>query len=306
MRVGTRASALALAQAGDVAAALDGAQLVEVTTTGDRDRAAVDKAKWVRELEVALRDGRVDAAVHSAKDVPAVIDEDLVLAGIPRREDARDALCGAASIDDLPEGARVGTSSLRRAAMLRAQRPDLEVLAVRGNVDTRLRRLADGDFDAIVLAVAGLRRLGRPEAITGLLDPEIFVPAAGQGTLALQCRMADEATVVALDALTDPASLAALAAERSAVRALEADCHSALGVYAAPGGDGLLRVLGWVGLPDGSHWIRDEATSQDGELPSELGARLAGRLLACGAAEMLARGRAQDAAHTAVPDEDAP
>jgi hydroxymethylbilane synthase len=304
VRVGTRASALALAQAGHVADALDGAHLVEITTTGDRDRAAVDKAKWVRELEVALRDGRVDAAVHSAKDVPAVLDEDLVLAGIPRREDPRDALCGAASLDDLPAGARVGTSSLRRAAMLRAQRPDLEVIGIRGNVDTRLRRLAEGDFDAIVLAVAGLRRLGRPEAITGLLDPEVFVPAAGQGTLALQCRMSDEDTVIALDALTDLATRDALAAERSAVRALEADCHSALGVHAAPGADGALRVVGWVGAPDGSHWIRDEATAEGDEVPSALGARLAERLLACGAAELLAEGRAQDAAHTAVPDED--
>lgn len=305
MKVGTRASVLALAQAGQVAAALDGAELVEITTTGDRDRAAVDKAKWVRELEVALRDGRVDAAVHSAKDVPAVLDDDLVLAGIPPREDACDALCGAASLDDLPTGARVGTSSLRRAAMLRAQRPDLEVLAIRGNVDTRLRRLADGDFDAIVLAVAGLRRLGRSEAITGVLDPEVFVPAAGQGTLALQCRMADEATVVALAALTDPETRDALAAERSAVRALEADCHSALGVHAEPRGEGALRIVGWVGAPDGSHWIRDEATAQAGEIPAALGARLAARLLACGAADLLARGRAQDAAHTAVQDGEA-
>lgn len=288
MRIGTRASALALAQARGVAAALSGAEIVEVTTSGDRDRAALDKEKWVRELELALREQRIDAAVHSAKDVPTALGPDVVIGGVPAREDPRDALCGAASLDDLPEGARVGTSSLRRAALLRARRPDLEIVAVRGNVDTRLRRLEEGAVDALVLAYAGLRRLGRAEAAEGLLDPEAFVPAAGQGCLALECRSADATTQHALSALTDPAAERALRAERAVVEALGADCHSAVGAWASVDDGEALRLVAWVGAPDGSAWVRDEVTAAADEDPETLGRRTAGRLITAGAATLLA------------------
>ena len=164
MRLGTRGSALALAQAGAVARALGGAELVPIATTGDRDRGAPpaqDKGRWVKELDEALLRGDVDLAVHSAKDVPAELRDGLELVAAPPRADPRDALCGRASLDELPAGARVGTSSVRRAAQLHALRDDLDVADLRGNVDTRLRRLAEGDYDAIVLALAGLQRLGR-------------------------------------------------------------------------------------------------------------------------------------------------
>lgn len=296
MRLGTRASPLALAQARHVAALLgDDVELVEITTTGDRDRALPDKEKWVKELEVALLDGRVDACVHSAKDVPTTLPDGLVLAGIPAREDARDVLCGPA-LDALPDGARVGTSSLRRAAQLRAVRPGLEVVPVRGNVGTRLGRLADGAVDALVLAAAGLRRLERPEldAATAL-DPARFVPAAGQGVLALECRADDEATGEALAALGDPAAEAALTAERAVVRALGADCHSAIGAHAHADAGGTLLLRAWVGAPDGGAWVTDAVSAEPGETPDALGRRVAERLSLVGARELLADARTSEA-----------
>ncbi|MGH2840557.1 MAG: hydroxymethylbilane synthase, partial [Solirubrobacteraceae bacterium] len=170
MRIGTRASALALAQAGMVAELLGPeAKLVRVTTSGDRDRAGNDKERWVKELEQALLDGEIDLAVHSAKDVPSELPDGLELVGAPRRADPYDALVGAGSIDALGAGARIGTSSLRRAAQLRALREDLDVVAIHGNVDTRLRRLDEGELDALVLAAAGLVRLGRADAIGAVL-----------------------------------------------------------------------------------------------------------------------------------------
>ncbi|MGH2920350.1 MAG: hydroxymethylbilane synthase, partial [Solirubrobacteraceae bacterium] len=191
MRIGTRASALALAQAGMVAELLGPeAKLVRVTTSGDRDRAGNDKERWVKELEQALLDGEIDLAVHSAKDVPSELPDGLELVGAPRRADPYDALVGAGSIDALGAGARIGTSSLRRAAQLRALREDLDVVAIHGNVDTRLRRLDEGELDALVLAAAGLVRLGRADAIGAVLGE--LVPAPGQGTLVLEGRADDE------------------------------------------------------------------------------------------------------------------
>ncbi|HEX4838606.1 MAG TPA: hydroxymethylbilane synthase, partial [Solirubrobacteraceae bacterium] len=181
MRIGTRGSALALAQAKLVAERLGGAELVVVSVSGDRDATAGDKSRWVDAIEQGLLDGRIDLAVHSAKDVPAQLADGLELVASPRRADPRDALCGAESLATLRPGARVGTSSLRRTAQLRALRRDLDVVELHGNVDTRLRRLADEEFDAIVLARAGLTRLGREEGTA--LDE--LIPAAGQGTLAL-------------------------------------------------------------------------------------------------------------------------
>jgi hydroxymethylbilane synthase len=277
VRIGTRGSALALAQAAPLAEALGG-ELVVVATLGDRDRSAGDKGRWVGALERALLHGEIDLAVHSAKDVPAQLADGTELLASPPRADARDALCGAASLDALPEGARVGTASLRRQAQLRALRPDLCVVELRGNVDTRLARLAGGDFAAIVLAAAGLERLGRSAEGTPLDE---LIPAAGQGVLALQAR-AGEPSVVTGDA----DATAALACERALVRALEADCDTPVGAHAVvlPGAG--LRVRAFVGRADGSAWLRDEL---DGPDPEALGAAVGERLLAAGAAELLGR-----------------
>ena len=290
MRIGTRGSALALAQAGQVARALGGAELVEITTSGDRDRERVtaDKERWVKELDAALLAGEIDLAVHSAKDVPAHLHEGLAIVACPRRADPRDALCGAQSLDALPPGARVGTSSLRRAAQLRALRDDLDVAELRGNVDTRLRRLADGDYDAIVLALAGLERLGRADAAGAALDA--LVPAAGQGVLAVTARAGDKAARAAAATIDDPQTTACLAAERALVRALEADCHTPVGAHASrdPAG-GRLTLRAFVGREDGSMWLRDELTEHPPSNPERLGETVAQRLLAAGAAEVLGR-----------------
>ena len=197
IRLGTRGSALALAQARWVAERLPGeVELVPITTSGDAARGrpleVSDKSRFVKEIEEALLAGEIDLAVHSAKDVPSELPNGLSIVGVPERADARDALCGAASLDDLGEGAVVGTGSLRRRAALLALRPDLDVRDLRGNVDTRLRRLADGDFDAIVLAQAGLARLGRGDE-GAPLDPGLVVPAPGQGCLVLEARTAPRA-----------------------------------------------------------------------------------------------------------------
>jgi hydroxymethylbilane synthase len=279
VRIGTRGSALALAQARQVAALLDGEhELVEVVTSGDRGERASDKERWVRELDAALRDGDVDCAVHSAKDVPARLPDGIAIAAVPLRADPRDALCGAASLAALPSGARVGTSSLRRTAQLRALRDDLQVLDLRGNVDTRLRKLAAGDYDAIVLAVAGLERLGRAGEGTPLDE---LIPAAGQGCLAVTTRAGEEERVAAL---RDAATARALTAERALVRALDADCHTPVGGHARENGGGLV-MRAFVGAVDGSAWVRDEL---DGDDPEELGAAVAARLLSAGAREVLA------------------
>jgi hydroxymethylbilane synthase len=280
VRIGTRGSALALAQARQVAALMGGEhELVEVVTSGDRGERASDKERWVRELDAALRDGAVDCAVHSAKDVPARLPHGIVIAAVPPRADPRDALCGAASLTDLRPGARVGTSSLRRAAQLRALREDLQVLDLRGNVDTRLRKLAAGEYDAIVLAVAGLARLGRGDEGAALDE---LVPAAGQGCLAVTTRAGEEDLVAPL---RHASSARALTAERAVVRALDADCHTPVGAHAAPLPGGGLALLAFVGAVDGSAWVRDEL---EGDEPEELGASVAARLLSAGAREVLA------------------
>lgn len=284
MKVGTRGSALALAQAATVAGALGDADLVTVITSGDRDGpvAGGDKERWTRELDAALLEGRIDAAVHSAKDLPAELPGGIVIAATPPRADASDALCGAASVDALPPGARVGTSSLRRAAQLKAIRADIEPVDLNGNVDTRLARLQEGDYDAIVLASAGLDRLGRADAIGTRLGE--MVPAAGQGTLAITVRAGEEALVASLD---DPATHAALDAERAVVLALDADCHTPVGAHAGERG-GLFSVEAFVGRPDGSAWLRDRL-AETGADPTELGARVAGRMVSAGALEVLGR-----------------
>ncbi len=287
MRVGTRGSALALAQAQWVADRLGpGVEVVTITTLGDRGAAASDKSRWVSELERALLDGRIDIAVHSAKDVPTELPDGLELVAIPERAEARDVICGARALAALAPGSRVGTSSLRRAAQLRALRDDLEVGELRGNVDTRLRKLAAGEVDALVLAAAGLDRLGRRGEAGALIEE--FVPAAGQGALALEA-CSGAISPERLSAVSDARSTACVTAERVLVHALGASCHTPVGAHARGLGDGRLALTGWVGVPDGSAWLRDEVTGDAGAV----GPRCAERMLAAGAAELL---RAAEAA----------
>jgi hydroxymethylbilane synthase len=291
MRLGTRGSALALAQARLVAEALEETEIVPIETSGDRTAAGGDKARFVREIERALLDGEVDLGVHSAKDLPADLPDGLEIAGVPVREEATDCYVGdAATLPDVPQGATIGTASLRRRAQLLAARPDLEIAELRGNVDTRLRKLAEGEYDGIVLAAAGLRRLGRAGEISFRFDPAEMTPAAGQGALALEARSGEPEAGGAAASLTDRAALVELTAERAAVAELDATCHTPVGVHAGLDGDAL-RVDAFVGLPDGSEWVRDtvEGAAED---PGELGRELAARLLAAGAGELLERAEA--------------
>jgi hydroxymethylbilane synthase len=284
IRIATRSSALALAQARQVAEMLGGAELVEVSSDGE----VGDKARFVRGVERALLDGEAEIGVHSAKDLPAELPDGLAIAAVPAREDPADAWIGAGtSLDDVPEGARVGTASLRRRAQLLAVRPDLEVLELHGNVDTRLRKLADGELDAIVLAVAGLRRLGREHEISFVIPAESMTPAAGQGALVLQIRAEDAQTAAAVAPLGDETALRELTAERAVVSLLDATCATPIGVFATVG-DGAITVDAFVGLPDGSEWIRDRVEGPATE-PALLGAELAQRLLTTGARDLLDR-----------------
>ncbi|CAA9537737.1 MAG: Porphobilinogen deaminase [uncultured Solirubrobacteraceae bacterium] len=286
LRIGTRGSALALAQAGWVAERVGG-ELVEITTAGDLNRAAGDKSRWTGALEGALVLGEIDLAVHSAKDVPGELGDGLGLVAATGRVDAADVLCGAESLDALPAGARIGTSALRRRAQLLAARDDVEVVELRGNVDTRLRKLADGEVDAIVLARAGLERLDRLDAVGAELRGEVFVPAAGQGVLTLEARLDDVRATAAARLAHDDVAWACLTAERALVRTLGADCHSAVGGHAELA-DGVLSMRAFAGAPDGSEWIVDEAAG-DADDPDALGAELGRRMLVAGAGELLAR-----------------
>jgi hydroxymethylbilane synthase len=286
LRIGTRGSALALAQAGLVADLLGvETEIVPITTSGDR-AVGGDKERWVKEIEQALLSREIDMAVHSAKDVPGELPDGLELAGAPARADARDALCGTDSLQALKAGARVGTSSLRREAQLRALREDIEVVPLRGNVDTRLRRLADGDFDALVLAAAGLERLDRAEEAGALLDPALMVPAPGQGVIALEIRGDDDAARGAVEAITDQRTFTCLAAERAVVRALDASCRTPVGAYAKWTGGDELELVAFAGLADGSAWVRDVLRGP-AEDPEGLGNAVADRLLSAGAADIL-------------------
>jgi hydroxymethylbilane synthase len=273
IRVGTRGSALALTQARWVAERIrDDTELVTINATGPID----DKSRWVSELERALLEDRIDVAVHSAKDVPTELPDGLELIAIPPREDPRDAICGAPSLTALPPNATVGTSSLRRAAQLRALRDDLQIKTVRGNVDTRLRKLAEGQCDALVLAAAGLNRLGlQPD---GILDE--LVPAAGQGALAIEARTGET-----LPELVDPATTAAVTAERELVHVLGASCNTPVGAHATAREDGRLKLSAWVGIPDGSEWLSDVFVGG----PDEIGRLVGHRLLATGAQRLLRR-----------------
>lgn len=288
LKLGTRGSRLALAQAQLVADALGGAEVVPIRS-GDGEPG--DKERFVRGVERAVLDREVDLGVHSAKDLPGSRPDELRLVGVPPREDALDAYVGeASSLGEVPEGARLGTSSLRRRSQLGALRPDLEIVELRGNVDTRLRKLAQGEYDGIVVAVAGLRRLGRETEIAFRFELEALTPAAGQGSLALEARRDDVDAAEAGARISDHDTLVELTAERAAVAALEATCRTPVGICGRLAG-GELTLLGYAGLPDGAEWVRDKVAG-DPEQPAALGEALAERMLAAGAREILKRAEA--------------
>jgi hydroxymethylbilane synthase len=298
LRLGTRKSPLALWQAEHVRAQLLAhhpqlrVDLVTMTTEGDRileqRLAAVGgKGLFIKELEQALQDGRIDLAVHSLKDMTVTLPEGMVLAAIGEREDPRDAFVSNrfATPADLPAGARLGTSSLRRQCQLRAAFPSIEIITLRGNVNTRLAKLDKGDFDAIVLAVAGLKRLGFAERVRSPLAPEISLPAVGQGAICIECRADDDATRRLLAPLSHAPTEICVSAERALNAALEGGCHVPIGGYAELTGS-RLRLRGVVGDPDGSQVIRDEVAG-DSKDAHALGRQLAAQLLARGARAIL-------------------
>jgi hydroxymethylbilane synthase len=263
LRLGTRGSALAMAQARMVADALSAGgarvEIVKITTQGDvRTDVPLSviggRGVFAAELEQALRDGRVDLAVHSAKDLPSTLAADLALAAFLPREDARDVVIarGGESLTALAPGAAVGTSSPRRACQLRALRPDLVLRDIRGNVDTRLRKLDSGEYDAIVLAAAGLRRLGLAARITQTLDAATMLPAVGQGAIAVEVRADDAATTAAVAPLDDAATRVAVTAERAFLARLGAGCTAPAAAHATIASDGTLHLEGLIGSHEGA------------------------------------------------------
>jgi hydroxymethylbilane synthase len=295
VRVGTRGSALALWQAHHVRDRLlalgHEVEVRTITTTGDRvqDRrleAVGGKGAFLKEIEEALLAGEVDLAVHSLKDVPTELPSGLSLCAILERADPRDALLSdGRTLAALPAGAVVGTTSLRRQALVHALRPDLQLADLRGNVDTRIRRLREGAFDAILLAVAGLTRLGRADEVTEALDPRTFVPAPGQGAIALECRDEDATTRAAAAALDHPQSARRVAAERAFLAALGGGCNVPLGAHAFAEGDAL-ELAAFVAAADGSAIVR--GTRRGGD-PGALGRSLAEELVSRGAGALLGR-----------------
>jgi hydroxymethylbilane synthase len=306
LRLGTRRSKLAMAQSGQVAEAVRrstgrAVELVEITTYGDISREQLSQiggtGVFVAALREALARGEVDFAVHSLKDLPTQQPDGLVLAAVPHREDPRDVLVArdGLTFDRLPEGARVGTGSPRRAAQLnayaRAHHTRIRTVPIRGNVDTRIGYVRSGELDAVVLAAAGLNRLGRSDEITDFLSVDFVLPAPGQGALAIECRADDARLAAALAELDDPATRAAVTAERSLLAALEAGCSAPVGALADLLGDGQafteMRLRGVVGTTDGATLV---ALSTTGPVPTSHGDAIAlGRELA---SEMLAKGAA--------------
>lgn len=294
LRLGARGSALSRAQAGLVAGRLSAAaeiEIVTIRTTGDRLSEAGSPIEWkgdfTRELDLALLEGRIDLAVHSLKDVPAAVADGLTLAAVPPREDPSDVLVsnGRARFSDLPRGARLGTSSPRRRAQLLAARRDLEVSEARGNVDTRLRRLGEGKWDAVVLARAGLARLGRLDEVCDVFSPDVLLPAIGQGALAVFARRDDAATREVLAGIDDQQSHQESDAERSLLSALRAGCRAPVAGRAEVAG-GALTLAAGVFSADGSKLLRQEASGAAADAAA-IGRRAAELLLERGAAELL-------------------
>jgi hydroxymethylbilane synthase len=297
LRVGTRASLLARTQTALVVDALGvPVEVVPVVTAGDRSSAAVSQlggtGVFVSALRDALAAGEIDVAVHSYKDLPTAAVPGIMIAAVPIREDPRDVLVARDGLvlGELPVGARVGTGSARRAAQLRALGLGLEVVAIRGNVDTRMAKVSSGEFDAVVLALAGLRRLARTDEITEILDPIQILPAPAQGALAIECRTDDQAAIEVLAAIDHADSRAVVAAERSLLAALEAGCSAPVGALGevAEDDDGTLELFlrGSVTAVDGNDAVRLSATGSYSD-PEGLGRRLADDLIAEGAQLMM-------------------
>ena len=293
--IATRESRLALWQAEHVKSLLEArghaVTLLGMTTRGDQilDRTLSKvggKGLFVKELEAALDDGRADLAVHSLKDVPMELPEGFALACVMEREDPRDAFVSNrfASIDELPQGALVGTSSLRRVVLLRSMRPDLRIEPLRGNLDTRLRKLDDGQYDAIVLAAAGLKRLGLPDRIRAVFEPEQMLPSAGQGALGIEVRAQRRDLVEALAPLAHQATWLAVAAEREVSRSLGGSCSMPLAAFAMFSGEYLQLRAAW-GDENGGDIVRAQSASAAADLEQarQLGAAVASRLRAGGA-----------------------
>jgi hydroxymethylbilane synthase len=297
LKIGSRGSQLALWQANHIADQLR-ARGHEVTiqiirTTGDAMQHLTfaqvgSKGMFTKEIEEALLDNRIDLAVHSLKDLPTTLADPFTLAAIPPRVDPSDAFVSLnyETFASLPQGARVGTSSLRRQAQLRAQRSDLRYVEFRGNVDTRLRKLSEGEADAIILATAGLERLERTESLRERFPSLILCPAAGQGALAIETRAGDTATIEALAFLDDAPSRFAVTAERSALAALGGGCQIPIGIHCQLSAEGF-TLTGVVASPDGTQVLRAEFEHQHGHSPEALGQKLAAELLHRGAAGLL-------------------
>jgi hydroxymethylbilane synthase len=304
LRLGTRASQLARTQSQAVADALTAAggvpvELVHISTEGDRSAVAIAQlggtGVFVTAIRRALLEGTVDVAVHSYKDLPTAPEPGLVIAAVPPREDPRDALVARdrLTLGELPAGARIGTGAPRRMAQLRALGLGLDVVPIRGNVDSRMARVVPGDLDAVVLARAGLARLGRLDAVTEVLDPLQVLPAPAQGALAVECRAGDERTLQLIAALDDPGARAAVLAERTTLAALEAGCSAPVAAHAelAEGDDGLeLYLRASVTAIDGSDGVRGSLTGPVGDA-ERLGRELAADLLDRGAAALMAASR---------------
>ncbi|MCG6864831.1 MAG: hydroxymethylbilane synthase [Thiogranum sp.] len=299
LRIATRKSPLALWQANHVREALLArnpglkVELLTMTTQGDKildtPLAKVGgKGLFVKELEVGMLEGRADLAVHSMKDVPVEFPDGLGLAAVLPREDPRDVLISNrfSSIDELPDGARVGTSSLRRQCQLRARRPDLQILDLRGNVNTRLKKLDEGDYDAILLAAAGVRRMGWESRITELLPPEQFLPAIGQGAIGIEIRIHDQHVAGLVAQLNDPRTATRIAAERALNERLQGGCQVPIAGYSEIG-HGVIVLRALVGRPDGSELVQGVISGRP-EDAEELGRVLADDLLSRGAREILA------------------
>jgi hydroxymethylbilane synthase len=295
LRIGSRGSQLALWQANYISALLreygHQVELEVIKTTGDKitDVALAKvgtKGMFTKEIEEALAVGRVDLAVHSLKDLPTELSPAFEIAAITERENPRDVLCARkhSSIDELPQGARVGTSSLRRQAQLKALRPDLDIHPLRGNVDTRLRKLEAGEYAAVILAAAGLNRLGKTELIRQVIPAEVMCPAAGQGALAIEIRAGDTATRDCLKFLDDAAARATTTCERALLNKLGGGCQVPIGALAEMR-DGTLRLYAIVAPPDGSKILRE---SKEGKDPVKLGNEVGEALLRRGGDIILA------------------
>lgn len=297
IRIGSRGSQLALWQANHIAGMLRSAghevTIEIIRTTGDAQQNIAfnkvgTKGMFTKEIEEALLEGKVDLAVHSLKDLPTDLAGPFAIAAIPPRVDPRDAFVSVNydSFAALPSGSRIGTSSLRRQSQLRAQRRDVELVEFRGNVDTRLRKLNEGVVDAIVLASAGLERLGRTEWIRERFSALVLCPAPGQGALAIETRADDARTQAAVAFLDDSASRFAVTAERAALAELGGGCHVPIGVYCEPSAEGH-TITGVVAHPDGSALVRADLDHQRGQSAEELGRQLAERLMEQGARQIL-------------------